>query len=161
MDRIHITFLRHLLLGCILLIVPVSLSIRGGYTDAAGLRIWVISHSVYLFIWISMIALLAWFAVKMAEEKSWISLLEKAGVRPELLEKEAGQKWYLSLFLKWAGCFRCLAYWYGMAGGFLLWVYPLPAWYGALYPALIGASFTAAVATAIVIKRYLLSDTED
>ena len=161
MDRIHVTFLRHLVVGLALIALPLYASMNAGLLNMSGLFEWLSQRVLILLLWSISIILAAILGLRMSENNTYDEWLQDLGVEPDVLERKELQSWYLKLFLKWARCYRCLSYWYGGGVSVLVWIFHVHIWYAAFYFALIGAAFSTCIATGIVIYKYILKKDPD
>ncbi len=135
---------RHLITGLALLILPMVLLHQTGIARLPQILGWATSLGPYWLLWGAVLIFSSWLAFYMADRLIWPGWMRRINI--DLYE--GGR--LRDLFRKWALCWRCLGYWYGGIASFLLWLVVLPAWYGAFYFALAGASLGAAITALFV-----------
>ena len=140
-----------------------------GRLNVIGVDAWVRINFPILLFWLVYVAVtgaLADYLVRKRRIQMWliIPLSSVAGKSPlhlyRIYKKEgAGQKTGTKvtgrLLLKWGGCSRCVAWWVGGVGSFLIHLFYWPRWFGAIYFGALGASLTAALATGIYLARII------
>ena len=136
--------IRHTASGLLLLFLPLLILNQSEIRSFSVSLAWLIDLGVLWLVWFGVIFAAAWLAYFMADRLIWPKWAEAFNI--DLYADGS----FISLFRKWALCWRCLGYWYGAAASFLLWILILPKWYGAFYFLFPGASFSAALTALIV-----------
>ncbi|MCB1165816.1 MAG: hypothetical protein KDK33_06670 [Leptospiraceae bacterium] len=155
MERLHVIFLRHLILGLFVLALPFILLISYGEKSTGDLLHYLLRLTPNIVLWIAAMGFLAWLAIVHAKNRFWDELSKRIWKMDQTsLDLYAERRKPLRLFLQWGRCFRCLAFWYGGFGSILLWVFQIHGWVAIIYWFLVGSSIAAAISALIVLFAY-------
>ncbi len=179
MELNYRTFLRHLVLAGTLI---ASLYFIEGF-QGFSVRELIIRNRIFLGLWFIACPLLGWIGHRLTSAGSlrrWVAAgfapltgstpfrlyrAHRQALKAELRKRGAKQGPLVggirfkvaSLFLRWASCSRCVAWWLGGGFSFAAHVIYWPTWPAAIYFAALGASLSAATAVFFYLRRYASS----
>lgn len=159
MDYWHRSILRHGGVSIALLILPLA------FMERSDAWLWYTTHAEFLTGLLTLglaMALLAWQAWQRRIPLQWIA-------DAHTIAHPREQSYWQRLWITWASCARCMAFWFGTASGigFTLLFWPIPAetmWalvLRTMYFAMICASAAAAVGTGFQIAYSNSDDSPD